>query len=935
MRTDTHQQRDWSGSLEQLEDRLVMSADPLGGLLGGEIQQHAIVDDLPPIEHQVVAEQPPLLVQHGSAEVPPALSQPLQSEADFWIDSGNLRAIDEELGRIEQSLAAAHDQSGLTQVRTDYGFDGTGQTVAVIDSGIAYDHLALGGGLGSGYRVVGGWDFTGENDADPYDDGPSGGHGTHVAGIIGGDAGSDNGVAPGVDLVALRVFDDAGNGYFSWVENALQWVYDNRDSFENPITAVNLSLGVATWNSDAIPSWANLENEFAQLETAGIFISVSAGNSYTSFNTTGLSYPAASPYVIPVASVDDGGLLSYFSQRNARVIAAPGRGIVSTVPDYAGNNNGIADDYASFSGTSMAAPYVAGASVLIREAMEFVGYTNITQDMIYDHMIATADSFFDSATNANYSRLNLEAAIDALIPTDDFGSTLATAYNLGTVSTSTSTSGLIGTLDDQDFFSFTAGATGTVSFSATANYGLTPSYSVDGATGSVANNTLTFDVIAGDVYTVSLETAAGQGIGYYDMVLSLESSVIPVAAVIVKTMTNSDGVVYTLDSENWLSVDGNRTWSDTYDFSLANNQSVYKLGTNGDLDRLLPQETWTNLDTNVTKFAISDAGIAYSLDSNNVLSINGISTWSKTDDFLISADQTIFWQSTNGGLYHRLANGTWVVVDSDATNFAVRDNGTVYSLGTDNWLNINGTAVWSKTFDFSLTEDQSLNWYGTNGGLYQLSSGNSWQFFGSNVEKTAVSHDGVTYSLTAAGGVSMDGVLTWSNVSDIYTDAEGYLVLESTSSTDTRVAGRFLLSSKVTTQSSAIVEQVNQTANQTTEEEVSSDSYEGQTVLAQRLGMARGNRVNGAANTARSDSYRANASVMRFKESSSLLGSSTNNEFLQSVDKRVAFEAWEETLLGGRTQRDRSVEDLAFAENIENILADTDAKDSWYTTIGI
>src|SRR5206468_6337446 len=94
-------------------------------------------------------------------------------------------------------------------VAAAFGLTGAGQTVAVIDSGIAYDHPALGGGLGTNYRVVGGWDFA-ENDANPYDDGPAGSHGTHVAGIIGSTDSRNPGVATGVDLVSLRVFDDQG-----------------------------------------------------------------------------------------------------------------------------------------------------------------------------------------------------------------------------------------------------------------------------------------------------------------------------------------------------------------------------------------------------------------------------------------------------------------------------------------------------------------------------------------------------------------------------------------------------------------------------------------------------------------------------------------------------------------------------------------------------
>ncbi|NOY42659.1 MAG: S8 family serine peptidase [Planctomycetes bacterium] len=500
MRTDTKKQFEWTGRMEQLEDRHLMSANPLGGFLGGAIEPHVGIDE------------------------PPALTQHVESTPDFWIEAGDQDSLDDQSRQIENALLEANAQTGLDNVRANYGFTGIGQTVAVIDSGIAYDQVALGGGFGAGYRVVGGWDFTGENDANPYDDGPSGGHGTHVAGIVGG---SGTGVAPGVDLVALRVFDDAGAGYFSWVENALNWVHDNKNSFENPITTVNLSLGVSGWNAETIPSWANLEDEFAHLEADGIFIAVSAGNSFTSYNAAGLSYPAASSYVIPVMSTDDNGQLSYFSQRSTRAIAAPGRWITSTVPDYSGNNDGINDDYATMSGTSMAAPYVAGASMLVREAMEFVGYTNITQDMIYNQMMATADSVFDSVTNQSYSRLNLEAAIDDLMPTDDYGSTVASAYNLGAVNGPMAMSGAIATLGDVDYFSFTAGSTGTVTFETTnTTNNLAASWLVNGTQSlsvlAVDGSSLTVNVVAGQEYTVGFSSS--DGLGYYDFNVTSASS---------------------------------------------------------------------------------------------------------------------------------------------------------------------------------------------------------------------------------------------------------------------------------------------------------------------------------------------------------------------------------------------------------------------------
>ena len=104
---------------------------------------------------------------------------------------------------------SASPTKAAADIAAQYGFDGKGQTIAIIDSGIAWDHNALGGGFGAGYKVVGGWDFA-DNDALPYDSGSAGIHGTHVAGIVAAEHDKYQGVSSGVDLVSLRVFNDQG-----------------------------------------------------------------------------------------------------------------------------------------------------------------------------------------------------------------------------------------------------------------------------------------------------------------------------------------------------------------------------------------------------------------------------------------------------------------------------------------------------------------------------------------------------------------------------------------------------------------------------------------------------------------------------------------------------------------------------------------------------
>jgi len=114
-------------------------------------------------------------------------------------------------------LSNALAMTGADRARSDLGYTGAGVRVGIIDSGIDYDHPDLGGCFGPGCRVETGWDFVGDAyvgpestpvpDADPDD---CGGHGTHVAGIVGAD-GTLNGVAPGVTLGAYRLFGCSGS----------------------------------------------------------------------------------------------------------------------------------------------------------------------------------------------------------------------------------------------------------------------------------------------------------------------------------------------------------------------------------------------------------------------------------------------------------------------------------------------------------------------------------------------------------------------------------------------------------------------------------------------------------------------------------------------------------------------------------------------------
>ncbi|MBI1831910.1 MAG: S8 family serine peptidase [Planctomycetes bacterium] len=312
---------------------------------------------------------------------------------------------------------------GLPIAFTNTTYRGTGYSVAIIDTGIDYNNPNLGGGFGAGHRVVAGWDFA-NNDADPMDDN---GHGTHVAGIIGSSNAAYSGVAPDVNLIALKVLGKDGSGTFGDVEKALQWVAANRTKYN--IVAVNMSLGAGNYT---VNPYTFLEDEFTSLKSGGVFISVAAGNSfYTYKSAAGLDYPAISTQVVSVGAVyaGDFGAVAWasgardnttaadrvasFSQRGpALTILAPGAMINST---YLNNT------FKLMAGTSMASPVVAGASVLIHQAMDAMKLT-ANQDTIVALMKKTGVNVVDgddendnvNNTGLTFKRLDVGAALASL-----------------------------------------------------------------------------------------------------------------------------------------------------------------------------------------------------------------------------------------------------------------------------------------------------------------------------------------------------------------------------------------------------------------------------------------------------------------------------------------------------------------------------------------
>jgi subtilisin family serine protease len=319
---------------------------------------------------------------------------PVPDAAKIWLDGMSRPALDVSVPRIGAPAA------------WQAGYDGTGVTVAVVDSGIDADHPDLAG------KVVAARDFTGEEGRDIV------GHGTHVASTIAGSGaasgGRNRGVAPGARLVDAKVCIVFGC-LDSWIIDGMYWAVA-----EQHAKVVNVSLGRAD-----TPEVDPLEQAVADLTARyGALFVISAGNSGADRT---VSSPGSADAALTVGAIDDTDALAPFSSRGPRAgdsalkpdITAPGVDIDAALSEDAG---GDADQrYVSNSGTSMAAPHVAGTAAILAQRRPDLGAPELKASLMGSAVPHPGTGIFAQGAGRVDVPGALAAAVTTTPPSVSFG----------------------------------------------------------------------------------------------------------------------------------------------------------------------------------------------------------------------------------------------------------------------------------------------------------------------------------------------------------------------------------------------------------------------------------------------------------------------------------------------------------------------------------
>ena len=355
--------------------------------------------------------------------IPAIASTVTQSELAALLNDPDIVSVQEDYlskPSLAQSIPLVNADDYYTE-----GFSGTGQAIAVLDTGVQTSHPFFGDRTVSEGCFSNANGFGGQTSVCPggvnISTAPGSGtdcsingcsHGTHVAGIALGNNATSNGVARTSSLIAMQVFtrfdseDICGLGnspcllsYNSDQIRALERVLElhNDPTFTTSIASVNMSLGGGgPFNDQAACDASNFSQKAAidNLRSVGIATLIASGNE---FFTTGVASPSCISSAIAVGSTTKSDTVSSFSNSGSLLdILAPGSSIRSSVP-----GNG----FAFFSGTSMAAPHVAGTWAALKEKAPLA-----TVSQIYDALNSSGVPILDTRNGLTFSRIDLQAA---------------------------------------------------------------------------------------------------------------------------------------------------------------------------------------------------------------------------------------------------------------------------------------------------------------------------------------------------------------------------------------------------------------------------------------------------------------------------------------------------------------------------------------------
>ncbi len=314
-----------------------------------------------------------------------------------------------------QLLSTAFDLIGLTALRSDprfAGVDGSGVTVAVLDAGVDSTNPILAPALRTSVDFVNMGPVASQ-------------HGTASASVI-GSRDANIAVAPAADLVSLKVIADTSGPSTSYITQGLQWVLNNRVTYN--IKVVNISLGDG--NRYTVPNTGGYRTLINQLEAAGITVVSAAGNEYYSNQSQGVESPGIDSTLV-VGSVwpDNVRRNVQYSSGAIDILTGPDR-IAAFSERWTGSTflfapganiraSGIGGVPLIEDGTSIAAPIVAGAVALIQDAAFTFAGRYLTPGEVRTILLSTADTIHDgddevdnvANTNLNYPRIDLAEAL--------------------------------------------------------------------------------------------------------------------------------------------------------------------------------------------------------------------------------------------------------------------------------------------------------------------------------------------------------------------------------------------------------------------------------------------------------------------------------------------------------------------------------------------